>query len=284
MFASRTRHSLASNFGRGAHMLRMDRPLADDEIRRVAPSIFAEEAHHTRSERYAYIPTGQVLKGLQEQGFQPFMVCQTRTRKEDRTDFTKHMIRLRHASQINATEANEIILLNSHDGTSSYHMMAGCFRFVCANGLVIGDTTGDVRVRHSGQVMDNVIEGAFEVLKGFETVTEQRETMKDLRLNADEREVFAHAALAYRYDEGEHRPIQAHQLLTPRRREDRNNDLWTTFNTVQENMIRGGLQGRNAKNNRTTTRAVTGMDQDVKLNRALWVLAESMRQLQQRAA
>ncbi|OKN68838.1 hypothetical protein AM469_006565 [Pseudomonas aeruginosa] len=58
------------------------------------------------------------------------MVCQTRVRNEDRREYTKHLIRLRHASQINGDEANEIILLNSHDGTSSYQMLAGMFRFV----------------------------------------------------------------------------------------------------------------------------------------------------------
>jgi hypothetical protein len=56
------------------------------------------------------------------------------------------MIRLRHASQINGSEANEIILLNSHDGMSSYQMLAGMFRFVCQNGLVCGDAIADVRV------------------------------------------------------------------------------------------------------------------------------------------
>lgn len=40
----------------------------------------------------------------------------TRVRNEDRCDFTKHMIRLRHANQINDAEANQIVLLNSHDG------------------------------------------------------------------------------------------------------------------------------------------------------------------------
>ncbi len=56
------------------------------------------------------------------------------------------MIRLRHASQINGSEANEIIFLNSHDGTSSYQMLAGMFRFVCQNGLVCGDAVAGVRV------------------------------------------------------------------------------------------------------------------------------------------
>ncbi len=36
------------------------------------------------------------------------------------------------------------------------------------------------------------------------------------------------------------------------------------------------LAGRNAKGKRSHTRAVNGIDGDVKLNRALWVMAEAM--------
>lgn len=92
------------------------------------------------------------------------------------------------------------------------------------------------------------------------------------------------AALAYRYEPQDGpAPVTASQLLTPRRREDRSSDLWTTFNRVQENTIKGGLTGRNKQGRRTTTRAVNGIDQDVKLNRALWVLAQAL-QSHQRAA
>jgi hypothetical protein len=42
-----------------------------------------------------------VLTEPRKEGFQPFMVCQTRVRHEDRRDHTKRMLRLRHASQIN---------------------------------------------------------------------------------------------------------------------------------------------------------------------------------------
>ncbi len=117
-------------------MLRSDRPLSNDDIARVAPSIFAEEAHDSRSERYLYIPTIDVLDALRAEGFEPFMACQTRVRNEEKREHTKHMLRLRHANTIMDKEANEIILLNSHDGTSSYQMMAGMFRFVCANGAL----------------------------------------------------------------------------------------------------------------------------------------------------
>jgi hypothetical protein len=111
---------LASRFASRSPVLRADHPLSDDQISAVAPSIFAEDKHASRSERYSYIPTAAVLTELRQEGFQPFMVCQTRVRQDDRRDYTKHLIRLRHASQINGAEANEIILLNSHDGTSTY--------------------------------------------------------------------------------------------------------------------------------------------------------------------
>lgn len=97
--------SLASRFAPQSPILRSDRPLSDDRIRAVVPSIFADAPHGSRSDRYAYIPTSTVLTKLRQEGFEPFMVCQTRVRNEDRREYTKHLIRLRHASQINGDEA-----------------------------------------------------------------------------------------------------------------------------------------------------------------------------------
>ncbi|MBX6150019.1 DUF945 domain-containing protein [Pseudomonas aeruginosa] len=272
---------LASRFGSRSPVLRSDSPLSDDQIHRVAPSIFAEAPHESRSQRYAYIPTATVLTELRKEGFQPFMVTQTRTRHEDRRDYTKHMIRLRHASQINARgEANEIILLNSHDGTSSYQMLAGMFRFVCSNGLVCGDTVADVRVPHKGDVAGQVIGGAYQVLHGFDRALESRESMQAITLDEGEAEVFARAALSLKYDDPDKpAPITESQILMPRRFDDRRPDLWMTFNRIQENLTKGGLSGRSANGRRQQTRPVQGIDSDVRLNRALWLLADGLRQL-----
>lgn len=272
--------SLISSFSSRSPILRSDRPLSNDQIRAVVPSIFAETPHESRSERYSYIPTAAVLSELRKEGFEPFMVCQTRVRNEDRRDHTKHLIRLRHASQINGSEANEIILLNSHDGSSSYQMLAGMFRFVCHNGLVCGDTVADVRVPHKGDVTDHVIEGAYEVLRGFEQVHSSREAMRAITLEDGEQEIFARSALALKYDDpNKPSPVTESQLLMPRRFEERRADLWSTFNRVQENFIKGGLSGRTANGRQQRTRAVQGIDQNLKLNRALWMLAEGMQQL-----
>ena len=271
---------LASRFASRSPVLRSEHPLSDDQIRAVAPSIFADAPHTSRSERYSYIPTATVLAKLRGEGFEPFMVCQTRVRADDRREYTKHMIRLRHASQINGREANEIILLNSHDGTSSYQMLAGMFRFVCKNGLVCGDTVTDVRVPHKGDVAAQVIEGAYEVLHGFDRARASRDAMQAIALDNGEAEVFARAALALKYDDpAKPAPITETQVLAPRRIDDDHRDLWSVFNRTQENLLRGGLHGRSANGRRQTTRPVQGIDQDLRLNRALWLLADGLRQL-----
>ena len=204
----------------------------------------------------------------------------TRARHDDRRDYTKHMLRLRHASQINGREANEIILLNSHDGSSSYQMLAGMFRFVCQNGLVCGDTVAEVRVPHKGDVAAQVIEGAYTVLEGFGQAQASREAMQAITLDGGESEVFARAALALKYDDPDRpAPVTEAQVLAPRRFDDDRRDLWSVLNRAQENLIKGGLRARAANGRRQQTRPVQGIDQNLRLNRALWLLADGMRQL-----
>jgi hypothetical protein len=286
MYATSTTHApqLAARFARNTFVIRSDQPLADEQMRRAAPSIFAEGKHGSRSERYTYIPTIEVLRGLRKEGFEPFMVAQSKSRIEGKTEFTKHMIRMRHAGQVTARpEANEIILINSHDGASSYQMLAGVFRFVCCNGLVVGAVSNDIRIPHKGNIENEVIEGAFRVLDDFEAVDASTEGMKALELKPEEEQAFATAALALRYGERSEgqapAPITAEQLTTARRPEDLGHSLWTTFQRVQENALRGGQHGRTAQGRRVQTRAVGSIDRGVSLNRALWVLAEEMRKL-----
>ncbi len=271
---------LSTRFGRNRTELRSATPLTNDQIRSVAPSIFAAECHSSRSDRYAYVATIDVLEGLRKEGFMPFMIAQAKCRTQEKNGYTKHMMRLRHATQINASEANEIICINSHDGSSSFQMLGGCFRFVCANGMIAGDTHNDVRVRHSGDIVSEVIDGATRVLEDFQHIDEQRDGMKSLTLNAGEQNAFAHAALALKFDtELAPSPVTESQILAPRRAADTAGDMWTVLNRTQENLIRGGLRGRTATGGRTTTRPVQGIDQNIKLNRALWLLAEEMRKL-----
>lgn len=269
----------------GGRIARHSEPLTNEELAAVVPSIFATEAHESRSDRFAPVPTVTVLDGLRSEGFEPFFAQQANTRIPGKSDFTKHMLRLRHRGLTNdAGQAFEVILVNANDGTSAYQMIPGFFRFVCANGLLTGDTFEPVKVRHTGNAVGEVIEGAYRVLDTAPRVVDQVRTFQGLTLSEGERQALAEAAHVLRFPDPERAaPITAERLLAPRRSDDRASDLWTAFNVVQENVIRGGQGGRvqnaDGRWRRASTREVKGIDQNKALNRALWTLAERMAEL-----
>ncbi len=139
----------------------------------------------------------------------------------------------------------------------------------------LADRAG-IRGRFSrGNVVDRVIEGAYEVVGVFDRIEEKHDAMQSLVLSPPARQALAQAALTYRYGD-EHQPVTTADILTPRRREDYGQDLWSAYQTIQENMLKGGISGRSAKGKRIHTRAIHNIDTDIKLNRALWVMAETL--------
>jgi len=273
-----------------ATMIRSRTPLSDEQLHKVAPSIFATEAHESRGERYAYIPTANVVQGLRNEGFVPMAVGQSRVRDNNKREHTKHLVRFRHQDHIQldpGAEVPEIVLVNSHDGTSSYQLMGGIYRVVCSNGLIVGNTSSEVRVRHTGRnILEDVIEGSFRVIEDIKAVMPRVEAFKQLVLDPRQQAAFAEAALDLRWDRDEETgnslaPISAERLLGVRRWEDRKTDVWTTYNRIQENLIRGGVRGVGSTGRRMSTRAVSSVTENVKVNRALWTLTERMAELVQ---
>ena len=257
---------------------RSSTPLSNEDIARYAPSVLADTAHESRGQKYTFIPTVNVIDGLRSEGFEPYEIRQTKTKDLSKREFTKHMVRMRHPDAISSDgEVPELILINSHDGSSSYQLLAGFFRFVCSNGLIAGNIQSDVRVRHSGNVVHDVIEGSFKVLENVKQIGERIGDYKSISLNRSEQELFANTALQLRWEDKA--PITADKVLQANRYEDVKSDLWTTFNRVQENMIKGGLSGKTSTGRRMHTRGVSGVNENVRLNRALWSLADGMAKL-----
>lgn len=275
-------HHLASRFGRNSHQISGRDALDNEALHRHVPSVFAREAHDSRSERYVYVPTIEIVEGLRREGWFPFFAVQAVPRDGNRHGHAKHMLRLRRDDGIGKPEAAEVIIVNSHDGTSAYQMFAGMLRFVCTNSMIAGERFEEVRVPHKGGIQDQIIEGVYTVAQDFPRLIDATETMKDTRLSRDEQQVLAEASLVARYGEDES-PVRPDQIIAPRRREDVGQNLWQTFNVIQENLIRGGLDGRrqtaDGRIRRSLTRPINGIDQNVGLNRALWTLAEGMQRL-----
>jgi len=255
--------------------------LADDQIRAVAPSVFAVSPQVGVSERYAFVPTAQVVSKLREAGWSPVEASQQLVRVDDRRGFQKHVLRFqrRDVQAVVGEYTPELVLVNSHDRSSAYQLQAGLFRFVCGNGMIVSDSTFErVSIRHSGFTPDEVIDASFKLLDGIPVITSRVETFKNRQLNSTELETFAGAALRLRFQNVNESPISASKLLDSRRWEDQGDDLWHAMNRIQENLMRGGQRdfSRRREDGRRfpRTRAIAGLDQNIRLNRELWNLAE----------
>lgn len=252
--------------------------LDNETLQRIAPSIFATEPWTERSDRYKFIPTVSVLDAMRDSGYFPVYAGQSRTRIEGKKEFTKHTLRLRHRSLETAIDGEivpEIVLINSHDGSKAYNLMLGFFRTVCCNGLITGDMLDNIRVPHRGQrdLCQDVIDVSARIIEEVPGKVETIHSWKSIELHPEEQTAFATASKAL-LDTAVDVPVD--RLLRPRRNADNKPDLWTTFNRVQENIIKGGQYGRNSQGYITRSREIKAIDKNTSLNKALWNLADEM--------
>ncbi len=236
-------------------------------------AVFAESPAPRVSSRYGFVSTFEVLAGLERAGFSVVKAAQHRVRRGSSPDHARHVLRLRHASaKLELGEyVPEVVILNSHDGSSAYQISIGLFRLVCLNGLVVGSPWGGIRVRHTKFQVDAVVAASLELVEAAPKARGVVAALQAVQLEPEERQAFAEAASALRWDTDA--PAVAPQvLLEPRRREDTGSDLWTTYNAVQENIISGGVRSTKGRK----TRGVNAPSEGVRLNKALWLLAERM--------
>ncbi|TDO10669.1 MULTISPECIES: DUF932 domain-containing protein [Halomonas] len=256
------------------------RILTHDQLHRVAQAIFAQQPDQAVSERYGFVPTINVVDALQAEGWYPVRAQQTNVRQMERQSVARHLIRFRQDPdrQISVGDSvTELVLTNSHDRSAAFQLDLGLFRLICLNGMVtpVGDV-GGIRVRHGKQIVDEILEGSIQLSHQVPRIAEGVEAFRSTLVSQDEAQLFAETALSLRYgdDWQQTSPVQPGALLEARRTEDANGSLWSVFNRTQENLFKGGLRGRSATGRRTRTRPIHSVTEDVRLNRALWTLAE----------
>jgi hypothetical protein len=270
-----------------ARVLRTGAPLALEAIRQVAPSIFAQDAHESRGPRYAYLPTIQPLQTLLANGWGVYEASQQRARG-DKDGFTKHMLRMRKLDHFTVKHADqwrdgipEVILINAHDGTAAYHLFAGWFRFICSNGLIVGNTMAGFKVRHTVGPQTNaevLAAGERVVTEQFPKLIESVDRFKGIQLDTSRQYRLADRAVKLRYGDTV-APFPVADLLQVRREEDRDPTLWNMLNRIQENIMDGGWETRSALyGRRSTVKPVERVTAVAKINSGLWDEAELIAQ------
>jgi len=260
-------------------------PLTNDQIVTFAPAAGSFEPIDGVSKRYSFVPTLTAVDLLRDAGWFPIHAEQSAVRVARREGYQRHLIRFAKNDLSFDGERVDLVLFNSHDRGCAFKLIASVYRQICENGLMVASEFANFSHKHIGFKPDDFVHSAGEIASAAGIIAERVDEMKVIEMTPDERGVFAQAAHSLVYDEPEQAPIQPEQLLEERRYDDKGNDLWTSYNVIQENIVRGGLKGTtrgsNGRMRRTTTRPVKALDRNIKLNQALWVLTEKMAELKQ---
>jgi len=249
--------------------------LSKEQVKQTAPSVFTKTGSSTVSDKYSHIPTERVLDDMAVLGWNVVDAKEIKARKNQ--GFQKHMLVFANPEiVINGADGDtvfpRILLTNSHDGKNAFTFQAGLFRLVCSNGLVIADEQfSSMKIRHMGYDFETLSTLITEMVEKLPLTVESMNNFKNKQLSEEQKQKFALEALGLRFDT-EDKTFNVSEFLTPTRKEDEGNDLWSVFNLVQEKLVNGMVDYRVGSKQRKARR-IKNFQQDVKLNSELYELA-----------
>ncbi len=251
-------------------------PLSSIELMNQAPALFTEQPHYEVSEKYHFIPTIDVINEIKAHNWYPVSVQEASVKDVSKEGYQRHLVRFRHFDDLLNPQSNavELLLFNSHDRTTAFSISAGIYRFVCTNGLVIADSVFEsYKIKHIGDRENDVIT-AINNITAFKPQLEAKiNTLESIELTRQEQESFARSAIPLRFSDD--LKVDPNDLLVSHREADEHDDLYTTLNVIQENLLRGNISGVNRTTGRRfTSREITSIGRDVDVNQGLWDIAE----------
>ena len=251
-------------------------PLTNTQLKQQAPALFTEEPHYDVSDKYHFIPTIDVINEIKANNWHPVSVSEASVRDEDKEGYQQHLVRFRHFDDLLHPQENavELLLFNSHDRTKSFSISAGIYRFVCSNGLVIADSVFEsYKIKHLGDRVNDVANAVASITAIKPKLIQKVQMLESIQLTKLEKESFSRSSIPLRFDK--HLQVNHTDLLVPHRDEDTKDDLYTTLNVIQENLLRGNISGvNNITGRRFTSKEIKSISKDVEVNQGLWNIAE----------
>lgn len=257
-----------------------------DELKMICPEIATPEINPALrqklgiTDRYVHVPTEKVIEDIIELGWTPINAYRVNSRGK-RTGTGRHMVKFVNYDFMkpDSTEYPELLLTNSHDGTTSFTLDVGIFRLVCSNGMVVkSQDFGSMKVRHYGYDFETIKGAVNELVTQIPDYLKQVEDMKQQQLKESQMMEFARKAAMLRFtnvtEDAIEKVVDLDDFLETTRKEDEGNGLWEVFNRIQEKVVNGKFNYAFDKKERKA-RPVKGFKQQVKLNQNLWELASS---------
>lgn len=269
------------------------RTVSLDYVRKNIPSVFAESRAANTSDRFQHVNSGPFIEFFIQNGWEIVGAYESRANSAEKSGHTKHCVKMVHRD-FNLSRSLSVgdtypgvTLINASDGSSSLRLIRSIYRLVCGNGMTVEDSVEQAhRYIHKGDILEQLRHDLPDFLSGVQDTANQIQQFSEIQLTEKEQMAYAAIALDLRWSPKTNEdgvvvstaPIHAERLLVPRRAEDSaiKNTLWGTTQIVQENILRGGMRGIGSTGRRTTVQEVKSVDNDVRLNTALWKTSEAV--------
>jgi hypothetical protein len=164
----------------------------------------------------------------------------------------------------------ELIIMNSHDGSSPLRVEIGIFRQVCTNGLCVKmKDLGEIIIRHMGTPQEAAFQIVKEMAAQLPQVINAHAALTKRILSEEETIEFAMKAAQVRWNR-EFTPEDAKILLEVARPEDAGMNMWEILNRVQEKVVNGGIKLTGMKRH---AKAIIRGAEDVRVNGELFKIA-----------
>lgn len=254
--------------------------LSKDQLRAKVPLAFAEGPTREVSSKYVFANTETVIDDMATLGWYPVDGGQRKARANSTTEYSPHMVKFANKDVVIEGKNDDIsypqvIVSNRHDGLGAFGFMAGMFRLVCSNGLVIATAEfASLKVAHKGYTFDELREVVGKRVEALPQQVEVMNQMKEVELEPHQKRTLALDGLLLRsgikptseaVKDFQYDGHVIDDILTPVRKMDEGNDLWSVFNVVQEKMVGGGFRA-----NKRVIRGINSFEKDLDLNKKLF--------------
>jgi hypothetical protein len=230
-----------------------------EQVRSLAPAAFTTTHAPNLSGRYQQVNTIKTIEPLLENGWH-------------------HIVALSREDLVYQDLQIEALFCNSHNGAKKYEIKLGAFKFVCSNGIItcVNDFE-EVSIKHL-YLPEVIADRSEQIIERAPKIIAKIDEWSQREVSCEEFAALNWYALGLRFpgyaQRGEKFPIE--NLSQCRRPEDMGNNLWLTFNRIQENLIRGGQAGKTRKGGNRKVSAIHSVNRNVQLNEGLWAAAEAI--------
>jgi hypothetical protein len=257
--------------------------LSKEELATLAPQTFNHIVSSNLTNKYVHIPTDTIVDDMEALGWFPYNVKTVKARKKN-AQTAKHLIQFFNPNIVINNEEGKadlypnLLLINSHDGSTAVRFEMGVFRMVCENGLVIKSKDfGGFKMKHMGYTFEDLRVHINNMVKELPTVVANLNKFSQVEMTPEQQHEFAIKAVEARFGEDKQLTDEDIKgLLIAERKEDVGDTCWLIMNRVQEKLTNGGFSYLSVKGKPRKARAIKNFTQDIEFNQKIWSLLEEL--------